>query len=71
MFDLGTEKIGSQLEKIREALIVTKNIVPEENEETFHEQIRKAISDKMIKALNQYCKIAKKNTFVSAKVTAG
>jgi len=52
LFVLGQAKIGKELTKIRESLIAEKNLVEDDNEETFHEQIQRSISDKMIKALN-------------------
>ena len=59
MFESGDGKIGKELYKIREALSEEPNIVDEDNMETFHEQIKRSISDKMIAALSKYCKIAK------------
>ena len=60
LFETGGGKIGKELLKIREALLETTGLVEDDQEETFNEQIKRSISDKMIAALTKFCKIARK-----------
>ena len=60
LFETGDGKIGNELYKIRQSLLNEPELVEPDNEETFNEQIQRSISDKMIAALNKYCKIAKR-----------
>ena len=56
MFFEGTSQIGSSLSEIKERLVkMAGKIVTEDEEEVFTEQIKKIMSDKMIKALQKYC----------------
>ena len=66
-FQSGNKHIGSILRQIRDNLVTVPNVVMEEVEEEFKDNIMKVLTDEQINSLNRYCDSRQSKAFQEKK----